>query len=291
MKMKKYISMLGLVFITAIWGGGFIASDMALETMTPSQIVTVRFFIAAICMGAIGFKEIKTIKKEEILCGFLLGTALFAGFAFQIIGLQYTTPSKNAFLTAVNVVMVPFITWIIIKVKIQRNSILGAILAIAGVGLLSLDNNLSLGMGDALTLLGAVGFAFQIFLTGIYVKRYSASVLNFMQMVTAFILSLMYLVITGQTNFDASGKSWLSVLYLGLISTTLAYLIQTICQKYVDETQSAIILSMESVFGTLFSVLILHEHLTKRMLLGCVLVLVAVLISNASNQEKTENTT
>ncbi len=191
-----------------------------------------------------------------------MGLALFAGFAFQIVGLQYTTPSKNAFLTALNVVIVPFISFLILRKKIGARGIAGAVMSIAGVALLSLDRNFSLGLGDGLTLICAVGFAFQIFLTSEYVKKYRATVLNFIQMITAFFLSFISLIAFGETQFHVTGKGILSVLYLGVISTTVCYLLQTASQKYVDETKAAIILSLESVFGTLFSILILGEIVT-----------------------------
>ena len=148
--MKKYLGILGLLAVTIIWGGGFVASDMALETLTPFQIMAVRFFIAAICMTILGGKQLRTIKKDEIKCGFWLGTALFAGFALQIIALQYTTPSKNAFLTATNVVFVPFIALVIYKKKIEMRSLIGAGMAIVGAGVLSLQSDFSVNLGDGL---------------------------------------------------------------------------------------------------------------------------------------------
>lgn len=218
-----------------------------------------------------------------------MGVALFAAFSLQIIGLQYTTPSKNAFLTALNVVIVPFIAFLVLKKKIGAKGILGAVMSVLGVALLSLNGDLSLGLGDGLTLLCAVGFAFQIFFTSEFVKRYRATVLNFVQMATAFLLSAVSLLISGQTEFQVTAQGWLSVLYLGAVSTTVCYLLQTASQKYVDETKAAIILSMESVFGTLFSIIILHEIITPRMVAGCVVILTAVIISNlAETQEGQE---
>lgn len=282
---KKYLAIGGLVLVTIIWGGGFVASDMALESLRPLQIMTIRFFLAAVLMGLISIKSLKKIEKEELKAGMLMGTALFVGFALQIIALQYTTPSKNAFLTALNVVIVPFIAFIILKKKIGIKGIAGAAMAVVGVGLLSLDKNFTLGFGDGLTLICAVGFAFQIFLTSEYVKKYRAVVLNFVQMLTAFVLSAAGMLILGETTFEVTAKGWLSVLYLGIISTTICYLLQTASQKYVDETKAAIILSMESVFGTLFSILILHEVITPRMVIGCIVILIAVIISNLAETE------
>lgn len=286
--MKKWLSMFGLMIVTVIWGGGFVASDMALDSMRPFQILTIRFGLATLLMGLVSMKSLKGITKAEIKAGALMGLALFAGFAFQIIGLQYTTPSKNAFLTALNVVMVPFIAFVILKKKVGIKGIIGAVLSVSGVAVLSLNGDLTLSLGDALTLLCAVGFAFQIFLTGEFVKNNRVGALNFVQMATAFLLSAGSLFVAGETDFVVSTSGILSVLYLGVVSTTLCYLIQTACQQYVDETKSAIILSMESVFGTLFSIWILHEVVTLRMLLGCGIIFVAVLIANAPTKEETD---
>lgn len=286
--MKKYLAIGGLVLVTIIWGGGFVASDLALGSLTPFQIMTVRFLLATLILGGISLPKMKGVQKEEVRAGFFMGCALFVAFALQIIGLQYTTPSKNAFLTATNVVMVPFIALIIYKKRISINGLLGAVMAIAGVGVLSLERDFSLGLGDALTLVGAVGFAFQIFLTGEYAGKYRVVVLNSVQMATAFVLSAVFLTVNGQWHISATPSGWLSVVYLGVVSTAVTYLLQTNCQRYVDETKAAIILSMESVFGTLFSVILLHESVTVRMIAGCILILAAVLLSNYTGPEKQE---
>ena len=152
-------------------------------------------------------------------------------------------------------------------------------MAIVGAGILSLQTDFSVGIGDGLTLLCAVCFAFQIFLTGEYVGKIRPTVLNFLQMTTAFVLSLFGLILTGGFSFHATNKSMLAVLYLGVVSTTITYLLQTVSQRYVDETKAAIILSMEAVFGTVFSVLLLHETVTVRMIAGSILILSAVLVS------------
>ncbi len=281
--MRKYLAIAGLIAVTVIWGGGFVASDMALESLRPFQIMTIRFLLASFLMGTASIRKLKGMKSGEIRAGILMGAALFMGFAFQIVGLQYTTPSKNAFLTALNVVMVPFIAFVILKKKVGARSIAGAVMAIVGVGLLSLEKNLTLGIGDALTLVCAAGFAFQIFFTSEFVKKYRAVALNFVQMLTAVLLSFVSLFLFQETEFHVTAKGWLSVLYLGVISTALCYLLQTASQKYVDETKAAIILSMESVFGTLFSILILHEQVTLRMVCGCVIILAAVIVSNLAD--------
>ena len=285
--MKKIPGIIGLVTVTIIWGGGFVASDIALKTLAPFQIMFLRFLIGAICMGVLARKELKTITKDEIFCGFLLGAARFTGFALQIVGLQYTTASKNAFLTATNVVMVPFIAFVLERKKIELKSIAGAVLALTGAGILSLQSGFSIGLGDSLTLGCAIGFAFQIYLTGKYVHRIRPAILNFMQMLSACILSFIGLLLSGKISLEGvSSSGWIAMFYLGLVSTTLCYFLQTWAQKHVDETKSAIILSMEAVFGTVFSVILLQEEVTSRMILGSITILLAVLISELSIKKK-----
>lgn len=293
--MKKWLAIGALILVTVIWGGGFVASDIALESMKPFQIMMVRFLLASVLMGVISRGQRKSEERLKdragvIKAGVLMGVTLFMGFAFQIIGLQYTTPSKNAFLTALNVVIVPFIAFVILKKKIGAKGIIGAVMSVLGVALLSLNGNFTVSLGDGLTLFCAVGFAFQIFFTSEFVKKYPASVLNTVQMFTAFVLSAISLMIFGENDFQVTTQGWLSALYLGVVSTTICYLLQTACQKYIDETKAAIILSMESVFGTIFSILILHEVVTVRMVIGCAVILAAVIISNMSEtSEETED--
>lgn len=293
--MKKWLAIGALILVTVIWGGGFVASDIALESMKPFQIMMVRFLLASVLMGVISRGQQKSEEKLKdragaVKAGILMGVTLFMGFAFQIIGLQYTTPSKNAFLTALNVVIVPFIAFVILKKKIGAKGIIGAVMSVFGVALLSLNGNFTVSLGDGLTLFCAVGFAFQIFFTSEFVKKYPASVLNTVQMFTAFVLSAISLMIFGENDFQVTTQGWLSALYLGVVSTTICYLLQTACQKYIDETKAAIILSMESVFGTIFSILILHEVVTVRMVIGCAVILAAVIISNMSEtSEKIED--
>lgn len=278
------LAIFGLLLVTIIWGGGFVASDLALNSLTPFQIMFVRFTIAAILMGMTQIHKIKTIKRKEMMAGIVLGISLFLGFSLQIVGLQYTTPSKNAFLTSLNVVIVPFIAYMLLKKPLKFNHMVGASCSVIGVALLSL-NDFSIGYGDILTIFCAIAFAFQIFLTGVFVKQYDETTLNFMQMLTSSILSFICIFIFQETKIQVQTSGMISVLYLGIVSTTICYILQTKCQKYVDETKTAIILSMESVFGTIFSMIILKEHLTIKMIIGCMIILSGVLISTMEKRK------
>src|SRR5699024_6415009 len=180
--MKKYIGEIGLTITAIIWGSGFVASAVSLEYYTPYQILAGRFLIGALLLGLIFHKKLPKVNKRVLIRGTILGFILYIAFALQTVGLQFTTPSKNAFLTAINVVIVPFIGWVFYKKKIDRFEFLGALMAISGVAFLSLKLSFEINIGDFLTLCCAVAFAFHIFYTMLFVKSEDAALLTLIQM-------------------------------------------------------------------------------------------------------------
>ncbi|CAH0122087.1 hypothetical protein PAE9249_04627 [Paenibacillus sp. CECT 9249] len=274
--MKKYSGEIGLLLVAVIWGTGFVAGAVSLESLTPYQVMAIRFFIAALLMSVIFRKQFRSLTKPALGAGIALGVFLYLAFTLQTVGLHYTTPSKNAFLTAVNVVIVPFIGYLLYRRKPDKYGLIGAVLAMLGVGVLSLEFNSSLNIGDVLTLLCAACFAFHIFYTGEFVKRHDPIGLTIIQMIVACLLSVLAVLFRGEAVFHADARGLLAASYLGVFSTTIAFLLQTIAQKFTTETKAAIILSTEALFGTLFSVLILHETITLRMAVGSVLILIAI---------------
>jgi drug/metabolite transporter (DMT)-like permease len=277
--MKNKTADLALALVAIIWGTGFAASQMALDArLSPFQIMTYRFFISSVIMIIIFWREFKKIKLPTIKAGVVIGVFLFLAFAFQTIGLKYTTPSKNAFITATNVVMVPFLYWIVLKRKPDKYSIIGAVLTIVGISFLTLEGSFNVKSGDVLTLVCALGFAMHIISIGYYTKIHSPIQLVIVQMITAFVLSMLSLLFT-QDAAMLTTKGIFAILYLGVISTTIAFLIQNIAQKHVNATKTAIILSTEAVFGTLSSIIFLGESLNSKMIIGCIIIFVAIIIA------------
>src|SRR5690625_2722948 len=137
--MKRRFGEVALLTTSIIWGSGFVASAIALEYYTPYQILFIRFLIGVIILALVLNKRLKNIKRSTMIYGAIIGSFLFLGFAFQTVGLQFTTPSKNAFLTSVSVVIVPFIALVLYRRRISAYEIIGAILALTGVGLMSLQ--------------------------------------------------------------------------------------------------------------------------------------------------------
>ncbi|WP_026907252.1 DMT family transporter [Paucisalibacillus globulus] len=277
--MKQYIGD-GMLLITAIvWGSGFVVTAIALEYLSAYQVMAGRFVLATIILILLFRKRFKTFSKSIIWKGAILGTILYIGFALQTVGLEYTTPSKNAFLTAVNVVIVPIIAYLIYKRKIDRYEIFGSVIAIVGIGFLSLQGSLTINIGDALSLACAVAFAFDIFYTNHFVKKEDAISLTIMQFITASSIGIIAVLIQGDIPTTFEKEAVYSIVYLAVFSTTIAYVCQNVAFRYTTATKGAIILSLESFFGMVLSVLFLHEILTGRMITGAILILMAIFIA------------
>lgn len=275
---KEIKGRLGLIIVAIIWGSGFVFSSISLNFFSPYQVLAIRFIIAFVLMVLFFFKHLKTITIEVIKKGFILGIFLYLAFMFQTIGLVHTTPSKNAFITAFNVVLVPVITSVLYKRKLNPPAILGAVLSIIGIAVMSLESFTQVNLGDVLTLGAALFFALQIIFTNEFVENENIFTLTTIQVGTAGLLGLIVSLIRNDVVQPLEMEGIIAAVYLGAISTMLAFLLQTASQRYTSETETAIILSTEAVFGMLFSAVILKEIITIKMLIGSFFILSGVLI-------------
>ncbi|WP_332645727.1 DMT family transporter [Lysinibacillus sp. 54212] len=277
--MRKYKGELLMLITAVMWGSGFVGMAIGLEHWSVMQLMALRFTLATILLAVIFNKKLRLISKSVFWKGSILGTILFIAFALQTLGLEYTTPSKNAFLTAINVIIVPIIAYVIYKRRFDRYEILAAFIAIVGIGFLSLQGSFTMNLGDILSILCAVAFAFDIFYTNVFVKKEDALALTIVQFFTASILSLIGVLALGEIPTSASTEGIVMIVYLAVFCTLVAYACQNIGMQYADPTKSALILSTEAIFGTLFSVVLLSEVLTGRMILGACLIFIAIIVA------------
>jgi drug/metabolite transporter (DMT)-like permease len=219
--------------------------------------------------------------------GFVLGFFLFSGYVVQTIGCKYTTAGKNAFLTIIYVIFVPFLHWLISRKRLNKYNLLAAILALIGIALLSLQGDLSVNIGDALTLLCGLLFSFQIIYIDKYTETEDPILLTVLQIMVAAVFSwILAPIVDGNiTNIIFNRQSVVSMFYLGIFSTMIAFLIQNICQKFTHPATASILLSMESVFGVLCSVIFLGEVLTIKMIFGCIIMFGAITLSQTKGSE------
>lgn len=277
--MQQKLGKIGLFLVAIIWGSGFVASALALESFQPFQILALRFTLAFGVLLGLNARRLSHLTWRQVRGGGLVGVFLFLGFAFQTVGLQYTTPSKNAFLTAVNVVIVPFLSLIILGDRVPRSALLGALVTLVGIGLLSYSGDLAgINRGDLMTLVCAVFFALQIFYTDYYLEGTPAWALLLAQMGVAAGLSWLSVALTGLSTQAVQPAGIVSVLYLGLVSTLVSYGIQTLSQRYTTSSETAIILSTEAFFGMLASALILQEPISLQMVVGGLVIFLGILV-------------
>ena len=276
---RTFLSKLGLLFITVIWGSAFVVVKDVSSAMPPSYIVVIRFAIATVILSIVFCKRLLRLGRTELLGGLVIGFFNFLGFELQTYGLQTTTAGNSAFLTAVYCVIVPFLAWIVRKKKPGAYNIVSAFLCIAGVGLLSLKSGLHMNPGDLLSLLCGLCYAMQIVAIDIFTEKGDPILITITQSAVTVIFALPVALIFEKFPATISTGTGLSLLYVALFSTALAFLLQMVCQKYVEPSQASLIMSLESVFGTLCGILILKEAMTIRTFCGCALIFAAIYFS------------
>lgn len=274
---KTFRSDIFLLLVAFIWGSGFVATKSGLKHITPLYMLVFRFGISTILMSTIFFKRLKNATAKDFKAGFIIGIFLYLGFAVQTFALQYTTASKQAFITGTNVVMVPFLYWAVSKEKPDTFDIVAAILCFVGIGILSIEKGVKMGFGDGLTLLCALFYAAHIVAIGHFASKHDPILLAVFQIMWTFILSLISALIFESMPGPVTKEMAIPIVYLAVFSTTFAFLIQNIAQKYTTSTKTAIILSMESVFGSLLSFIILKEPFTMKFFVGCLAILLSII--------------
>ncbi|HSH36470.1 DMT family transporter [Schnuerera sp.] len=266
-----------LLIVAIIWGSGFVVTKNSLNHITPYYLLAFRFMISFFLMGIVFFKRLRKAKLKDWKAGFLIGIFLFGGFATQTVGLNYTTAGKQAFITATNVVMVPFIYWAISKKRPDIYEVIAVFLCFTGIGILSFESNLRFGYGEFLTFICAIFFALHISTIGYFSKDHDPIVLSVIQILAAGILSTIFALLFEPRITKVSNEAVFSILYLAIFGTLIAFLVQNIAQKYTSSTHTAIILSLESVFGGIMALIFLKEPFTIRFLIGCIAILISIL--------------
>lgn len=279
---------IALAGAAAIWGGSFVVIKGALDVVPPCWLMFVRFFFSALIVGALFWKRVRPhLDASTLRCGAVLGILSGTAFVVQNIGLTDTTPGRNAFLTATYCVMVPFVNWAVARRRPGATSIVAAALGILGVGLLSLGDDFSVGLswGDMLTLVSAVLYALHI----VAVARFSASghevmTMTVTQLAMSAVVSLAAaLVLEGVIDFGvfADPGIWGALFYLVILSSAVCMVVQNLGQAHVPPAPASLLLSLESVFAVIASVLFYGEVVTPRLACGFASIFAAVVVSEA----------
>lgn len=272
-----------LLFATLIWGVAFVVMKDAVDVLPPAQLIGIRFLLTGLLMAALFHRRLKkTLTKEFLSAGFILGLVTFLAFWIQTIGLAQTTPAKNAFLTATYCVIVPFMLWAVAKKRPTFANAAAALLGIVGIGFVSLSGEtFSLQFGDAMTLLCAVFFAAQIIAIAHYAKRYDVLALTVYQFLFGGVLGLAVgMVVEPAPALSALTPDFIfNLVYLVVFASGLCYILQNVGLAHVPPAQGSLLLSLESVFGVLASIMLYGEIVTSTMIVGFGLIFCAILLS------------
>lgn len=276
---KPLFAKFGLLFITMIWGSAFVVVKNAASAMPPSYIIAIRFGLTTVLMGLLFFKRLRKIRFTEIKGGLIIGFFNVLGFELQTYGVKYTTAGNSAFLTAIYCVVVPFLYWVIKNKKPTVYNILSALICITGVGLLSLRDGFTMNFGDFLCLLCGLSFAVQIVAIDIFTEKCDPILLTITQSAVTVVIALPIAAIFEKFPAVIRTDTILSLLYVAIFSTMIAFMVQMTCQKYVAPSKASLIMSLESVFGTLCGIIFLKESMTVRTFFGCALIFGAIYLS------------
>lgn len=286
---KKLTADVTLLLVVFIWGSTFVVVQDAISFLKPYSFNAIRFFIASIILLLIYLiftkKEKLHFTKNSIKSGFVLGTWLCLGYSFQTFGLMYTTPAKAGFITGLSVVLVPLLSFLLLKYALNRNIILGVIFAAAGLYMMTMMQSSSFGKGDFLVLLCAVSFAMHIIMTSKYASQYHAMPLTIIQIVVVSLLSFI-----GSLIFEEPSKMYqldvllqpevfIGLLITAVLATAFAFLAQTYFQSYTSPTRVALIFALEPVFAALTSYVVINEAFTPSMIAGCGLILAGIILA------------
>ena len=278
---KERLGTIGMFLTALIWGYSFVAVKVVVQEIDPFYLVGFRNLAGGIFLSIIFFKKIINVKRKDILLSIPVGTALFLGFFLQTMGTKFITASKVAFFTGSYVILLPFFTWIMYKKRPHIAAFIAAIITVIGLYLLtSFDGIGSIKAGDLLVLLCAVVFAVHLMLVDKILNYVDSIVMSALQLIIAGLISLSIGIITSRPfNIDAvSSESIYSLSYLAIGATGIAYLLQTVSQKYVAPSKAGIILSLESFLGALCGIIFMKDPLTVNFVIGGICMMSAIFI-------------
>lgn len=292
--MKKYIGESALLLNTIIWGGTFALIKNALADISPLLFLGIRFFLAAIILLPFIYTVIIKTNKKTFVAGSILGLFYFLGFATQTVGLNYTTATKSGFITGTFVVFIPVLQTIIEKKRPKWYNLVSILFVLIGLIFLSSsgDNLIQFinelgsdfNLGDFLTLLCAVLFAFQVVYVDIFTKKYDYMPMVFIQLLITGLggfIGSMFLSSIGFeiVKFSFNTNVIFALIYTSVFASIVATIIQLKYQKIVSPTKAGIIYSFEPIMAAILAFFIVGEKISKFGMFGGIFIVIGLLLS------------
>jgi drug/metabolite transporter (DMT)-like permease len=286
--MSKSASLICALITTFIWGTAFIAQDTGMDNIGPLTFNSARFFVGFLFMLPVALiierkkiiSEINSNKKLFFKYYMYMGVSLFLGTSLQQAALQYTNIANAAFFTIFYVPIVPILLFFFYKIKVHWSICPSIVMCIIGVYLLSNFSDSQIMLGDALVILCSLFWALHIIFAGKFMKKFDLPIFYAsLQSIFVFSLSIIAAYVFEEIDIQKILLEYSSILYAGILSGGVAFTLQMYAQKNIDEAPAAIIYSLEGVFAALAGWIILNQILNLDNIIGCFLILFAVILS------------
>jgi len=302
MNKKALVGNVLLLLTAIIWGTAFAAQRVGMDHIEPFTFGASRYVLATLVLIPIiiffdGRKkkapdyvaptpqEVQEENRQTLKGGILCGMALFIASSFQQIGIQYTSAGKTAFITALYIVLVP-VFGLFLKKKVTWLTWLGVALSAVGLYLLCIKEGFTIEMGDFIVFLCSICFAVHILLCDHFTDKANPLKLSFLQFFVCCILSWIAAFAVETPTIAGIAAAGFAIFYCGVFSAGVGYTLQMVAQKDTDPTIASLLMSLESVFGAVGGYFILHEVLSVKELIGCVVMFAAIIVAQIPLPEK-----
>ena len=285
---QSTLAKLVLLLTAVIWGSTFAIGKIAAEAFSATFIIALRFLVASIAISVAAFPQAKELDRRYWINGFWMGLSLFLSYLLQVQGLALdTSPGKSAFLCTTYSILVPFLHWAVTGQVPKLRHVLCVFLCMAGVGILSLSGGWGMSAGDILTVLSGVPCAANIVISSIVCKGRNTLLLTTIELWVVTILAWLFVFFGGDFPSTFPMGAVGGIVYLGLFATALCLFLQSYGLKYAEPAIGGMLLSLESIFGVIFSILIYHEKITLRMVIGFAVIFCAIVLSQWEGSKET----
>lgn len=285
--MKRFKAELLLFLVATIWAGTFPIVKFSMSTIPPFYFVGIRFLIGSILFTLIFFNRLKLREAGIIQAGLMLGIFQTIGFVTQTIGMVYTTASNSALITGVTILIVPLAQYLILKKPVVKENWIGIAIVTVGLFLLTQPHISGVNIGDAITLLCPIAWAFYIIYVDVYTKKYDISTLIFLQLwITAIVCFAIGAAAEDFSSIAFSQNELLSLAYMGIAATLVTTILLNRYQKETSPIRASIIYTWEQPAAVILAVIFINEKFGYAQLIGGALMIAGILYSEISGYLK-----
>lgn len=268
-----------MVSVSLAWGSSYLLMKVGLNSITPFNLIALRFGIAFVCMAVLLLPNFRRLNRKILSKGVLMGSILFLTFTGMVCGVSHTTASTAGFLTSTTVVLVPILEGILRRSIPQKPVIISIFLALCGLFLLTTKNGVTADKGALLCLMGAFFYAIYIVVLDKIVKKDDILLISVIQLGVTFLLGAVCMLLFETPTLPETPTQWGAIIGLGLICSAYGFVVQPIAQKYAAPERIGLIFSLEPVFSAFLSFIFLHEILEIQGYVDAILIFTAVILS------------